>query len=234
MAKMIKLKNITKVYDNFAKKTQVKVFENFDFDINKNEITCIFGKSGCGKTTLLNILAKSTPFSGEIQGSTDNISYIFQEPRLLQNLTVKQNLLFVKKDATDSQIDEILSVAEIKDKADVYSGELSGGQAQRVSIARAFITPSELLLMDEPFSSLDTALKIRLAKAFLSMWQRDKRTVLFVTHDLEEAFMLSHRIVVMDKGKIVFDIRPEGQIPRPYGSDMQQKRKMLDKILIDA
>ena len=231
---MIKLKNITKVYDNFAKKTQVKVFENFDFTINKNEITCIFGKSGCGKTTLLNILANATPFSGEVKNATNNVSYIFQESRLLPNLTVKQNLLYVKKDATDSQIDEILAIAEIKDKADVYAGELSGGQAQRVSIARAFITPSELLLMDEPFSSLDTALKIRLAKEFFSMWQRDKRTVLFVTHDLEEAFMLSHRIVVMDKGKIVLDIRPEGQIPRPYGSDMQQKRMMLEKILIDA
>ena len=158
---MIKLKDITKVYDNFAKKTQVKVFENFNFEINKNEITCIFGKSGCGKTTLLNILANSVDYNGEVIGDIKDISYIFQEPRLLPNLTVKQNLLYVKKDATQSQIDEILAIAEIKDKADVYSGELSGGQAQRVSIARAFITPSDLLLMDEPFSSLDPALKIK-------------------------------------------------------------------------
>ena len=77
---MIKLKNITKIYDNFAKKTQVKVFENFNFEINKNEITCIFGKSGCGKTTLLNILANSVEYSGEIVGGIKDISYIFQEP----------------------------------------------------------------------------------------------------------------------------------------------------------
>lgn len=228
---MIKLTNINKTYDNAGKDTQVKVFENFNFEIEKNKITCIFGKSGCGKTTLLNILAGSTPFDGEISGLGKEVSYIFQEPRLLPNMTVAQNLAYVAKDVTREEIEKILALTEISDKADVYSGELSGGQAQRVAIARAFIKPSDLLLMDEPFSSLDTALKIRLSKAFIETWKRDKRTVLFVTHDVEEAFMISHRIVVMEKGEIISDVTTEGEVPRAYGTDSAQKQRMLATIL---
>lgn len=231
---MIELRNVTKTYENLGNGTSVKVFENFNFDIEENKITCIFGKSGCGKTTLLNILSGAVAYQGQINGLEDSVSYIFQEPRLLPNMTVAQNLSYVAKDVTRRQIEEILALAEISDKADVYPSELSGGQAQRVAIARAFVKRSRLLLMDEPFSSLDTALKIRLAKAFVEMWNRDKRTVLFVTHDVEEAFMLSHRIVVLEKGGIISDMTPEGQIPRVYGGDTAQKRRMLDTILQNA
>ena len=226
---MIELKNVTKVYDNSS--SPVKVFENFNFALQKNKITCVLGKSGCGKTTLLNILAGTVSFKGEIRGLDNDVSYIFQEPRLLPNLTVAQNLQYVVKNATKDQIYKMLSLAEISDKADVFSGELSGGQAQRVAIARAFLKESELLLMDEPFSSLDTALKIRLTEAFVEMWKRDKRTVLFVTHDIEEAFMLSHRIIVLDDGKIIEDESLEGDIPRKYGANIAQKQRLLQSLL---
>lgn len=226
---MIELKNISKIYENSL--SPVKVFENFNFALQKNKITCVLGKSGCGKTTLLNILAGTVDFEGRVTGLNNDVSYIFQEPRLLPNLTVAQNLRYVVKNATKDQIHKMLSLAEISDKADVFSGELSGGQAQRVAIARAFLKDSELLLMDEPFSSLDTALKIRLTEAFVEMWKRDKRTVLFVTHDIEEAFMLSHRIIVLDDGKIIEDESVEGDIPRRYGANTVQKQRLLQSLL---
>lgn len=227
---MIELKNITKIYEN-SSSPSVRVFENFNLALQKNKITCVLGKSGCGKTTLLNILAGTVGFEGKVTGFNNDVSYIFQEPRLLPNLTVAQNLRYVAKNVSKDQIDKMLSFAEISDKTDVFSGELSGGQAQRVAIARAFLKNSELLLMDEPFSSLDTALKIRLTEAFVGMWEQDKRTVLFVTHDIEEAFMLSHRIIVLDSGKIIEDVSVEGNIPRKYGVNISQKQRLLQSLL---
>ena len=231
MTQNIKFKKITKTYQNKAKKTIVKVFEKFDFEVEKNRITCILGKSGCGKTTLLNILAGTVDFDGDVEGFDGSVSYIFQEPRLLPNLTVEQNLRFTSKGATDENIAEMLELVEMQDKAKVFFGELSGGQAQRVAIARAFLKQSQLLLMDEPFASLDTALKIRLINAFKRVWDRDKRTVLFVTHDVEEAFMLAHRVVVLGDGTIIKDENLKGEIPRKYGEADEQKRDLLTTLL---
>ena len=151
---------------------ETAVYENFDLTIRAGEITCLLGASGCG-----------------VPG---RVSYIFQEERLLPNLTVRQNIDYVLGKRSQ-KTEEMLALVELSDKADVYPSDLSGGQAQRVSIARAFAYPSELLLMDEPFSSLDTALKIRLTEVFCKLWERDRRTVVFVTHDVEEAYTLAHR-----------------------------------------
>ncbi|MGN1235009.1 MAG: ATP-binding cassette domain-containing protein, partial [Christensenellaceae bacterium] len=119
----------------------------------------------------------------------------------------------------------------IEGKKNVYPHTLSGGEAQRVSFARAFLYPSQLLLMDEPFSSLDLSRKIGLIEAFASLWQREKRTVIFVTHDPEEVSMLSERAICLRGGKITADVRREGKIPAPYGSDSDYRRKILDCIL---
>lgn len=227
---MIELKNISKVYEDEKSKTN-RVFDGFDFEIADREITCILGKSGCGKTTLLNILAGVTDYKGEVTGTDGKASYIFQESRLLPNLTVAKNLSFVCKDVSREKINKTLRLLEIEDKADAYPAQLSGGQAQRVAIARAFLYPSRLLLMDEPFSSLDTALKIRLINAFLDAWKTDKRTVLMVTHDLEEAYMLSHRVVLLDDGRIKADARLSGYPPRKYGEESEEKRELLNILL---
>lgn len=222
--KDILLKNFSKKYGDTV------VYENFGLTLESGKITCLLGASGCGKTTLLNALAGLIGFTGEICNVPDRVSYIFQEERLLPNLTVRQNIEYVlgKKGA---QVQEILRLVELSEKADAYPGELSGGQAQRASIARAFAYPSGLLLMDEPFSSLDTALKIRLTEVFYKLWERDKRTVVFVTHDVEEAYMLSHRAVILKGGKTVADLSCGDEIPRPYGAPSDYKQKILSAML---
>lgn len=216
---MIELRNVTQKYGALT------VYENFSLPLEEGKIACILGASGCGKTTLLNMLAGLVPFSGTIE-PMQPCSYIFQQPRLVPNLTVEGNLRLVCRDA--ARIRDMLGRIGLADKAKAYPVELSGGQAQRVSIARAFLHPSSLLLMDEPFSSLDTALKIRLMRLFAEIWREERRTVLFVTHDVEEAYMLAHRALVLRGGKIAADIDcGGGDLPRRYGEGSAVKDALL-------
>ena len=193
---MIQIKNLTKRYGDLT------VYEDFNLDIKDGEVTCILGESGCGKTTLLNCIAGLTDYEGEI--TKVKCSYIFQTPRLVPNLTVGGNLKLICKD--EKAIDEALEKVRLTDKKNAYPVALSGGQAQRVSIARAFLFSSDLILMDEPFSSLDLKLKIEISQQFLQIQNESRRTALFVTHDVDEALQLADRIVVINGGKAVMDI----------------------------
>ena len=220
---MIELCGITKRYGD------VTVYEKFSLSIEEGKITCLLGESGCGKTTLLNILAGIAPFEGNIS-PRQPCSYIFQQPRLVPNLTVTGNLLLICKDR--ARVSDMLSRVGLAERAGAYPAELSGGQAQRVSIARAFLHPTRLILMDEPFSSLDTALKIRLMNVFCRLWKEEKRTAIFVTHDAEEAYMLAHRAIVLREGKIEADIAADsGELPRQYGAPSPFRQKILSALL---
>ena len=146
---MIKIKNLTKKYG------ELTVYDNFNLELEDGEITCILGESGCGKTTLLNCIARLTEYDGEI--SEVKCSYVFQSPRLVPNLTVAGNLKLIRKD--EKAIDGILEKVRLTDKKNAYPVELSGGQAQRAAIARAFLYDGDFILMDEPFFSLDLKLK---------------------------------------------------------------------------
>ena len=222
---MIELRNIGKRYGDLV------VYDSFDCDIREGEITCILGESGCGKTTLLNMIAGLCPFEGSIEPRSE-CSYIFQQPRLVPNLTAQGNLHLVCRDR--AKVAEMLERVGLADKAGAYPVELSGGQAQRVSVARAFLHPAPLILMDEPFSSLDTALKIRLIGLFCELWRTERRTAVFVTHDAEEACMLSHRALVLRGGKIVCDLRAEGDPPRAYGESSSFKTELLSALLRES
>ena len=221
---MIELRNVTKRYG-----TQT-VYEDFSLSLEEGKITCLLGASGCGKTTLLNMLAGLTPFEGEIIPAGPRCSYIFQQPRLVPNLTVGGNLRLVCKD--EERIVGMLARVGLSEKRNAYPAELSGGQAQRVSVARAFLHPAKLFLMDEPFSSLDTALKIRLIGLFCELWREQSPTVVFVTHDAEEACMLAHRVLIFGgEGKIAADIAGGETIPRGYGEESALKRAVLGALL---
>ena len=193
----ITIKNLNKAYGN------EEIFENFNIDFYDDNINCIVGKSGCGKSTLLNIISGLTDIqSGEInEVSLGDISYVFQEDRLIEWLTVKENLeISLKKYCDDynlsNKIDEVLRLVGIYDIKDKYPNMLSGGMRQRVNIARAFGKPSKVILMDEPFKSLDYKLKYTIIDEFKNLLSKEKRMVILVTHDLEEAIYFQGNIIV--------------------------------------
>jgi NitT/TauT family transport system ATP-binding protein len=193
----ISVKNLNKAYGN------EEIFKNFNLDLYDDKVNCIIGKSGCGKSTFLNILAGLIEIqSGEIQGvSLKDISYIFQEDRLIEWLSVKENLeLTLKKyydsSIIDEKINQLLNLVGIYDIKDKYPNSLSGGMKQRVNIARAFGKPSKIILMDEPFKSLDYKLKYTIIDEFKNLLNKEKRMVILVTHDLDEAIYFQGNIIV--------------------------------------
>lgn len=215
---------ISKSYEN------KRVFDNLRLDIAEGEITCVLGVSGAGKTTLLNILCGLTDFDGEILGLPKKIGYCFQTPRLISHLSVRENLEYVG--ASQTQVQAMLQRVGLTAHADKKPSALSGGEKQRVAIARAFLLGEELLLLDEPFSFLDLAWKAELLKLFVELWQEKKPTAVFVTHDIEEAWAIAHRILLLDNGQIVYDVKPNRkQYPAPFGEADEQKAELYNKVL---
>lgn len=203
------LKNVNKSFAG------LEVIKNLSMQEEENQIICILGPSGAGKTTLLNIISGVIPADqGEISGFTGkNISYLFQEHRLLPWKTAEGNIDFVLKDKLSREerqqtITRYLDMVDLAEFGSFYPAQLSGGMKQRVAIARAFAYPAEILLMDEPFKGLDLQLKNTLLEAFIKLWLLDRRSVFFVTHDIEEALLIGQEIYVltdrpaMVKGKV--------------------------------
>ncbi|AWK51190.1 ABC transporter [Clostridium beijerinckii] len=193
----ISIRNLNKSYENEV------IFKNFNLDFCDEKVNCIIGKSGCGKSTLLNIIAGLTQIqNGEISGiSLSDISYVFQEDRLIEWLTVRENLELALKKYFDNsilqvKIDDVLKLVGIYDIKNKYPSALSGGMKQRVNIARAFGKPSKLILMDEPFKSLDYKLKYTIIDEFKNLLNKEKRMVILVTHDLDEAIYFQGNIIV--------------------------------------
>jgi len=196
----LEIKGLNKKFDNLS------LFSEFSIEFREGTITCILGPSGCGKTTLLNIIGDTIkPDSGQLSGLMGKaISYIFQDPRLLPWKTVEENIDFVlKREMPEEErhriTGQLIRLMELEDFAGFYPSKLSGGMRQRVSIARAFAYPSDIILMDEPLKGLDIKLKLNLIRIFTRMWQADKRTVIFVTHDVDEALLLGSDIIVLSR-----------------------------------
>lgn len=218
---MIEIKNLSKSYSG------VSIYEKFNLSLEESKITCLLGSSGSGKTTLLNVIAGLTKYSGDIPKL--KCSYIFQNPQLVPNLTVIGNLLLVCKD--EQKIYDMLKRVGLEEKAQSYPVNLSGGEAQRVSIARAFLYKSEILLMDEPFASLDLKLKKQIIELFLELWKEDGRSVLAVTHDVDEAAAIAQRILVLSEGKISADFTPETPVPRPLFHGGELRERLINLLL---
>jgi NitT/TauT family transport system ATP-binding protein len=199
----LKLEHISKHFGS------LEVFSDFSLELPEGRITCILGPSGCGKTTLLHLLSgQLQPDTGNISGvDSKHIAYVFQEPRLLPWKTVRGNLEFIlsaQKDAgrMNEIVDHTLDVVGLRDFQFHYPAELSGGMKQRVALARAFAYPAELVLMDEPFRGLDIRMKQTLVETFRILWQEKKRTVLFVTHDLDEAIDLGEELILFSQAPV--------------------------------
>lgn len=200
---IISIKNINKKFNEKI------IFEDFNIDFYENEVNCIVGKSGCGKSTLLNIISGIIPNDSENFKTIERygVSYIFQDDRLIDWLTVGENItLVVKKIYSRSRSNELcnkyLDLVGIREYKDYYPQMISGGIRQRVNIARAFIYPSKVIIMDEPFKSIDVINKEIIINNFKNILKQDERTVLFVTHDIDEALLLSDNIYVLGNSPV--------------------------------
>ena len=191
---MITLSAISKSFGN------EKILDAISLTIPQKKVSVILGPSGCGKTTLLNIISGiEKDFEGECDAAGLMLSYVFQEDRLLEWATVRENIDFVLKgrnieDSVVNEVFDILAISPLKNRA---VSTLSGGQKQRVSIARAFIYPSDVVLMDEPFKSLDLNLKTAIIRDLLSLLQRYEKTVVLVTHDPKEAALMGDTVTIL-------------------------------------
>ncbi|CAH2213050.1 ABC transporter ATP-binding protein [Tepidibacter aestuarii] len=214
-----KLKGIYKRFDDLV------VLNKLDLDINKEEIICIVGPSGCGKSTLLNIISGLIkPDKGDIVGDLDSVGYVFQEDRLLPFKTVYENIAVVGKEKNHKKIMDLIHDVGLKGFEDSYPNKLSGGMRQRCSIARAFYFNCEILLMDEPFKSLDYNLKVNMIDYLIKLWDESKNSIVFITHNIDEALLLGNRIVVLSN-------RPTS-ILKIFDVDIHQsQRSLTDKYL---
>lgn len=199
---MIAIDIKSKHYSAQGKAGQHLAIADFLLEVRLNEFVCLVGPSGCGKTTLLNILAGlDRDYNGAIdlrQGhSQPKIGYVFQNPRLLPWRTVRQNIELAIEDPASDNIDALLDIMQLTQFQHVYPERLSLGMSRRAAIIRAFAINPDLLLMDEPFVSLDTATAKQIRMLLIKLWQERPHTVLFVTHDLREAIALADRIVFL-------------------------------------
>ena len=226
---MPKLIDISKKWGNRS------IFDNFCIEFDKDKTTAIIGKSGIGKTTLLQIIAKLTDFDGEII-DFGKISYVFQEPRLLPFLTVKENLEYALSndclgDDKDKTINKYLELTEISHLKNKKANTLSGGEAQRVSLARAFCYPSNTILCDEPFSSLDLGLKKRIMGVYNDLIKASPRTSIMVTHTIDEALFLADVIIYLDNNTFKRFENPTPRALRNFGYEADNTlRKTLNDL----
>jgi ABC-type nitrate/sulfonate/bicarbonate transport system ATPase subunit len=243
---------IRAVQKEFAKgERRVVALEDIDLTVAEHEFVAILGPSGCGKSTLLNMVAGfDLPTRGAVKVAGEPIvapaptrGVVFQEPALFPWLTVMGNVVFGPKTLGQSAADYRARAAQIIEQVGLsgfeasYPAELSGGMRQRVGIARVLIMEPKVLLMDEPFGSLDAQTRTLMQELLLALWERHHQTVLFITHDIEEAVLLADRVCVMTArpGRIKKSI--EVRMPRPRSIELTTspefnalRRQVLDLI----
>ena len=244
---MIEFSSVKKSYKNNV------ILENFNLKINDGELVVLIGSSGCGKTTLLkmiNRLIETT--SGDILIDGKNIKdfdpielrrsigYVIQQTGLFPHMTVKENIEIIPRlmgkseEEIDQKTIELLNMVGLEPEkySDRYPAELSGGQQQRVGVARAFAADAEIILMDEPFSALDPITRAELQEQLFNIQKEYRKTIVFVTHDMDEALNLADKICILNEGKILQYDTPENILKNPAGQyveDFVGKNKIWTK-----
>ena len=218
----VEVKDLTKRFGDLL------VLDHMNFDIKKNEFVCVVGPTGCGKTTFLNCLTRiHQPSEGDlfIDGEPadprkHNISFIFQEPSALPWLTVEENIasgLKIKKlpkDEINKRVEQIIKLMGLQDSRKKYPGDLSVSVAQRVVIGRSFAMQPDLLLMDEPYGQMDVKMRFYLEDEVIRLWKELGSTVVFITHNIEEAVYLAERVIILSNKPA--NIKEEIKIDLPH------------------
>jgi NitT/TauT family transport system ATP-binding protein len=210
MATMLDIADVTKIYRGRSRgASSVTALDNVSLKLDREEIVALIGPSGCGKSTLLRMIAGlDDDFSGSLQWSEPprpgkDIGFVFQEATLLPWRTVSRNVSLglerrgMTKEQIGNRVEELLQLVGLQDFASSYPGQLSGGMKQRVGILRALAYDPRVLLMDEPFGALDAITRDKLQDDLLAIWARTRKTIVLVTHSVEEAAYLADRVVVM-------------------------------------
>ncbi len=222
-------KNKIEVKDLTKRFGALLVLDKINFHVAQGEFLAIVGPTGCGKTTFLNCLSKLLPTSeGDIFIGDDvanprkhNISFVFQEPTCMPWRTVRQNVAYgmevkkFSKDKLNQNLDSILQLVGLSDTADLYPNQVSASMMQRIAVARAFAVNPDLLLMDEPYGQLDVKLRFYLEDELIKLWKTLKSTVIFVTHNIEEAVYVSQRILVLSNKPTSVKAEVRVDLPHP-------------------
>ena len=232
----IKLKNIHKTYQVDGR--AFPVLNGIDLEIPAGKITVILGQSGCGKTTLLRLTGGlESADDGEILWDGDHkTAFVFQEPRLMPWLNVWDNIIFgLKKNQVDrAKIQDIITTVNLSGFEKAYPSQLSGGMQQRVGIARAYCNEPLVMLLDEPFGHLDAQTRYLMQDELTRIWQAEKRTVIFVTNNIEEAVYLADRILVLRNCPTGVKAEYEINLPRPRNytdPEFLRLRREIDSVV---
>ncbi|CAH1221927.1 Aliphatic sulfonates import ATP-binding protein SsuB [Paenibacillus auburnensis] len=234
---MLSITQLNKSFDTAG--GQVKALHEVDLEVQEGEFITVIGPSGCGKSTLLRIVAGlDTGYSGSVTLEGANIAgpgidkgFIFQEHRLFPWLTVEKNIasdLPLNRPDIRQKVDELIELVKLNGFEKSYPRELSGGMAQRVAIARALLRNPKILLLDEPFGALDAFTRAHMQTVLLDIWRRNKTTMIFVTHDIDEAVFLGNRVVILEPrpGKIRKIVPVDLPYPRKKTTNSFQEMRL--------
>ena len=234
----VKVTNLTKKFGDLL------VLDDISFEVKEGEFLCIVGPTGCGKTTFLNSLTKLYDITaGEILVNGEpfnlkkhNIAYIFQEYSTFPWLKVEENIQYGLKikNFSDEDVkkyaDEAIKMVGLEEYMNYYPNQLSASMLQRVVIARAFAVKPELLIMDEPYGQLDISLRFKLEDELIKLWQQTGTTVIFITHNIEEAVYLSERILVLSNKPTHIKEEIKNNLPRPRDITSEDFVEIRNKV----
>ncbi len=244
---LAELRNVSKVFANPRTGKGLVALNDVSLKVEEGEFLCLIGPSGCGKSTTLNLLAGfESPTSGEVLFHDEGITapsprrgVVFQESSLFPWMTVLQNVIFsvqgpLDREGKEAKAMEYLEMVGLSEFANARPNELSGGMKQRVAIARTLAMAPDLLLMDEPFGSLDEQTRRKLDNEVLTLWKKERKTVIFVTHSIDEALILGTRVVLMSAspGRVNREWKIDLPWPRdPASSEMTNlKEQMIGRL----
>ncbi len=242
MKTAISIKDVSMIFPGKRAGEEIRVLENVRAEVGQGEFVCLVGPSGCGKSTLLNIVAGFLlPTAGDVlvegnpvEGPDRRRIFVFQENGVFPWLNVRENIAFGLRAQGKEEREQIVAryteMVGLNGFENAYPRELSGGMRQRVEIARALAANPDIIYMDEPFGALDFITRMKMRADLVRIWQSEKKTILFVTHDIEEAVQLADRVLIMSKRPGTIQQIVEIDLPRPRDLDSAGYLEKRDRI----